>query len=69
MKLLRTLNNALESFEGILASIALLFMVGLSFLQVMLRNLWDTGISWCDPNDRALVVWVVYLGASIATRQ
>ncbi len=69
MKPLKTLSAWLEKFEGIVLSLALLFMIGLGFLQVILRNFWDTGIEWGDPIVRAMVIWVGFLGASIATHQ
>ncbi|KAB2843187.1 TRAP transporter small permease [bacterium] len=69
MKPLKTLSAWLEKFEGIVLSLALLFMIGLGFLQVILRNFWDTGIEWGDPVVRAMVIWVGFLGASIATHQ
>jgi len=69
MKPLKTLSAWLEKFEGIVLSLALLFMIGLGFLQVILRNFWDTGIEWGDPIVRAMVIWVGFIGASIATHQ
>lgn len=69
MKFLRSFNDGLQKFEGILASVVLLFMIGLAFLQVLLRNVFHTGIGWGDPVVRALVLWVGFLGASIATHQ
>ena len=69
MKPLKTLSAWLEKFEGIVLSLALLFMIGLGFLQVILRNFWDTGITWGDPIVRAMVIWVGFIGASIATHQ
>ena len=69
MGLFRWISDSLEKLESILASLGLLFMVGLAFLQVVLRNGWDTGIAWGDPIVRVLVLWVGFLGASIATHQ
>jgi len=69
MGFLRSLSNGLEKIETVLVSLALLFMIGLAFLQVVLRNVWDTGIDWGDPIVRTLVLWVGFLGASIATHQ
>lgn len=66
---LRGISNALEKVESLLAAVALLFMIGLAFLQILLRNFWHTGIDWADPVVRALVLWVGFLGASIATHQ
>jgi len=69
MPLFRFISNGLEKIEDYLASLALLFMIGLAFLQVILRNFWDTGVEWGDPIVRALVLWVGFLGASLATHQ
>jgi TRAP-type C4-dicarboxylate transport system permease small subunit len=66
---LRWISDSLEKVESVLASLGLLFMISLAFLQVLLRNIWDTGIDWGDPIVRALVLWVGFLGASIATHQ
>ncbi len=69
MKLLQALSRGLEKFESLLMALTLLFMIGVAFLQVVLRNFWDTGIAWGDPVVRALVLWVGFLGASIATQK
>ena len=51
----------------------LCFMVlqmGLSiFLQVVLRNIFHEGILWGDILLRHLVLWVGFIGASLATRE
>jgi TRAP-type C4-dicarboxylate transport system permease small subunit len=44
-------------------------MILLSFLQVLLRNFFDQGILWGDIFLRNLVLWVGFLGASLATRE
>lgn len=44
-------------------------MVLLSFLQVLMRNFFDTGILWGDIFLRHLVLWVGFIGASLATRE
>ena len=44
-------------------------MIGLAGTQIILRNLFDSGISWSDPLLRVLVLWVGMLGAMIATQQ
>lgn len=65
----RWLSEFLAKIENLLVSLALFAMIGLAFLQVLLRNFWDSGISWGDPVVRALVLWVGFLGASLATQQ
>ena len=49
--------------------IVLLLMVIFAFLQVVLRNMFDEGILWGDILLRHLVLWVGFLGASLATRE
>ena len=41
-------------------------MILLSFSQVILRNFFQQGILWADIFLRQLVLWVGFLGASIA---
>ena len=44
-------------------------MVGLAFLQIVLRIFFATGIIWGDPLLRHLVLWVALLGATMATKE
>jgi TRAP-type C4-dicarboxylate transport system permease small subunit len=44
-------------------------MILLAFVQVVLRNVFRTGIAWADPALRHLVLWIGMVGASLATRQ
>ncbi len=49
--------------------IALIFaMVGLSFMQVLLRLFFHSGIVWLDPLLRHMVLWAGLLGAALAAR-
>lgn len=41
----------------------------IAFLQIVLRNLFATGISYADPLLRHLVLWIGLLGATLATKQ
>lgn len=53
--------------DGILVSL-LTVLIGLAGTQILLRNLWDTGIGWGDPLLRVMVMWLALLGAMAATR-
>lgn len=53
--------------EGVLA-LLLLALVGISALDIILRTLFDSGISWASPLARVLVLWLGMLGAVLATR-
>ena len=44
-------------------------MIFLSFAQVVLRNFFDWGISWGDIGLRNMVLWVGFIGASLATKE
>ncbi|MFQ5895283.1 MAG: TRAP transporter small permease [Nitrospinota bacterium] len=69
MHKLRALEAALARVEGGLVVCLLAFMVGLAFLQVVLRNVFGTGILWADVFLRQLVLWVTFLGASLGSRE
>jgi len=48
--------------------IILLSMVAFVVLQVILRNIFHSGISWADIASRHMVLWIAFLGAMLATR-
>ncbi len=54
--------------DGIL-SLLLITMVVLSGLQIALRNLFDSGLTWIDPLLRVLVLWLGLVGATVAARR
>jgi TRAP-type C4-dicarboxylate transport system permease small subunit len=60
--------DLLHRLEDGLLTLTLGLMVLLAPLQILLRNLFDAGISWGDPLLRVLVLWVGMLGALAATR-
>lgn len=43
-------------------------MILLAAYQVVARNFFDTGILWGDAMVRVLVLWVTFIGATIASR-
>ncbi|MCH7552365.1 TRAP transporter small permease, partial [Patescibacteria group bacterium] len=53
------------SISGVTPDVVVL----LSFSQVVLRNLFSGGILWGDILLRQLVLWVGFLGASLAVRE
>lgn len=68
MRVLSRLVAALLAAER--AFLVLLFsaMILLAFAQVILRNLLGTGLIWADPLLRNAVLWLGFVGASLATR-
>jgi TRAP-type C4-dicarboxylate transport system permease small subunit len=54
--------------NGILV-VLLLSMLAMAVLQIVLRNLFETGIIWGDILVRILVLWVGLAGAMVASRR
>jgi len=53
--------------QGVLVTV-LLSMIGLVFVQVLLRGFFNSGIVWADVVARHMVLWIAFLGAMLATR-
>ena len=62
-------SNWLAFFERWTLVTLLAAMIGIAFLQVILRNFFNSGIDWADVTVRHLVLWVGLLGASVAARE
>lgn len=69
MRKLKQWNETLGRVEKFLIVVMLSVMMLLAFLQIVLRNAFSTGISWGDPLVRYLVLWVGFIGASLATKE
>ena len=69
MKVIEKLNLWIQRTETIVLVLVLGIMVLFAFLQVVLRNIFNEGILWGDILLRHLVLWVGFLGASLATRE
>lgn len=69
MRILETIDSALAKLEAALIVGTLSLMILLSFGQVLLRNFFQGGILWADLFLRQGVLWVGFLGASLATRE
>jgi len=66
MDRIRAAERALLAAERALLSALLLVLVGLSFLQVVLRGGFSAGLLWADVFLRHLVLLIGFLGAAIA---
>jgi TRAP-type C4-dicarboxylate transport system permease small subunit len=69
MNLLRSIDKVLTKFEEYVLITLLFIMVVMAFLQVVLRNLFSSGILWADIVLRHLLLWLGFLGAAIATSE
>ena len=69
MRTLKRFDEWLAKTESGLLIFLLFLMVFMAFGQVLLRNFFNTGIPWTDIFLRQLVLWVGFLGASLAVRE
>ncbi|MBE0509775.1 MAG: TRAP transporter small permease [Gammaproteobacteria bacterium] len=60
--------HTIRFIEESLITLLLSAMVLLAGTQILLRNLFDSGLYWADPVLRLLVLWLTMLGALLATR-
>ena len=69
MGLLHWLDHWLASLERALVVLLLSGLLGLGLLQVIERNVLASGLFWADELLQHLVLWLGFLGASLATRE
>ncbi|MGA2315741.1 MAG: TRAP transporter small permease [Thermodesulfobacteriota bacterium] len=62
-------DEAIERVEQTLIVTFLGFMILIAFLQIILRNFFSTGLDWGDQLLRNLVLWIGFIGATLATRE
>lgn len=68
MNIINKIDNWIARLEDWILVSLVIFMVILAFLQVVLRNFFDLGIIWGDILLRHIVLWVGFIGASLATK-
>jgi TRAP-type C4-dicarboxylate transport system permease small subunit len=68
MKYIRQIDNALAKVEEFVLIVLLIIMLGLGFLQVLLRNFFGSGVPGADLFLRHSVLWIGLIGASLATK-
>ena len=69
MNLVRNFDRCLAKMEGWSLILILFVMMCVAFLQVVLRNFFQTALPWGDGLTRALVLWAGFIGASLAVRE
>jgi TRAP-type C4-dicarboxylate transport system permease small subunit len=62
-------DEAIARVEQTLIVTFLGFMILLAFLQIVLRNFLFTGLDWGDQLLRNLVLWIGFIGATLATKE
>jgi len=63
------IDETIDRVEQLLLVMFLSSMIVIAFLQIVLRNLFSTGLAWGDALVRNLVLWVGFIGAALATRE
>jgi TRAP-type C4-dicarboxylate transport system permease small subunit len=63
------IDEIIGRLEQFLLGTLLSVMVLIAFVQIFLRNVFSTGLSWGDELVRNLVLWTGFIGAAIATRE
>lgn len=61
-------SRALDAGEALLLTTLTLGILALAVTQIVLRNLFDSGLNWADPLLRLSVLWLGLIGAVAATR-
>ncbi len=66
MKILKRINYSLYNIQKVVVVILFLALLGISALQIILRLVFHSGIPNAETMMRYLVMWVAFLGASLA---
>ncbi len=69
MKFIQKLEDIIKKIEASFLFIITSFVLIITFLQVILRNFFHSGITWADDISRHLVFWIAMFGASLATSE
>jgi TRAP-type C4-dicarboxylate transport system permease small subunit len=63
------LDETIGRMEKALMVVLLGLMIVMAFAQIALRNFLGVGLPWSESLVRYLVLWVGFIGASLATRE
>ncbi|OGP90280.1 MAG: hypothetical protein A2157_06965 [Deltaproteobacteria bacterium RBG_16_47_11] len=65
----KRVDEAIGRMEQTLLVAFLGFIILIAFLQIVLRNFLFTGLDWGDSLVRNLVLWIGFIGATLATKE
>jgi TRAP-type C4-dicarboxylate transport system permease small subunit len=68
MKVIGVIDRGLTALVTVLLVCSFALMLGLAVIQVLLREIIHSTISWGDLAARHLVIWVGFFGAFLASR-
>ncbi len=69
MTVIALLKRLLERIETVFLVLFLTVMLIFAFAQVIMRNVFGTGLLWGDPLVREMVLWTGFIGAALAAGQ
>lgn len=69
MAFMHRLDRLLAGLERVAIVVLLCSLLLLGLLQIILRNVFAGGVFWADEVLRHLVLWLGFLGASLATHE
>jgi TRAP-type C4-dicarboxylate transport system permease small subunit len=69
MAFMHRLDRLLAGLERAAIVVLLCSLLLLGLLQIILRNVFTSGLFWADEVLRHLVLWLGFLGASLATHE
>lgn len=58
----------MQKLEELLLVLLLLVTISIPIMQILLRNVWGTGLLWGDSVVRFGVLWITLTGAMLASR-
>lgn len=62
----RLLARGVDRIERVVLAVLVTGMVGLATVQILLRNVWQTGLNWAEPLLGMALLWLTMLGALAA---
>lgn len=65
---MKRINNVIRKFESLTVAIGLLGITALIFLNVLLRYIFKNSFTWAEELSRYLLVWITFIGGSLAVR-
>ena len=65
---MKWLSDQLDRLSQIAITILLMWMTVVLFIQVGGRYLMDSGMAWTEEMARYAMIWTVFLGAAVATK-
>ena len=68
MALTNKLHKFLLKIEALMTTGLLLSMMSIAIVQIVMRNLFDSGLLWAESYIRVAVLWLALLGAMLASR-